>query len=182
MRMKRKDTQLLVENWRQFINEGIDLTAKGEKKRKGIKLRSEFASKVNRYNSSLNDKNPITDEKIKISFTIKKKGDYPPYIDNDLSNNQFTLNQDGQMSERGLFIKSEDKIYFSQFSVLDMFYLTSESKRDDTIAKYMRKINKEPEINKVIELSKMFENWKDSDKCKFMNFLEKEGFTEVKNN
>ena len=184
MKMNRKETQLLVENWRNLINErGIRLRSnkpKGEQeKSKAIKLRSDFAKLVRKYNSSLDDENLITGEKIKISFTEAIEGNYPKYI-NDLKDKQFTLNNEGQMNERGLFIKADDKIYFSQFSVLDMLYLTNKSKRDDVIIKYMKRKDLEPEISKVISFSQEFEDWKNSDKSKFMDYLKNNNFTKVK--
>ena len=134
MRMNRKDTQLLVENWRRLINE--DILNKGlNTKQDG---RNFFA-----------DQKEVLIKKLGDDSISVEKGNHSCYevknFDNrslkSLKPGQMAYNNDGQ--QRGLFFAmsnndNETKIYFIQQTKVDFHYQKNRETENSGIMRIRR--------------------------------------------
>lgn len=113
--MRRKETSLLVESWRSFINEGeVEI----------IEKQSPEA-----IFNSIKDEVGIEPGLLKNYSCYSAKPDYAPL--NDLEDLQYAYNNDGQ--DRGLYLKSGGKLCTIPFIKADTAYFKSgsDAKRSD---------------------------------------------------
>ncbi len=107
--MRRKETSLLVESWRSFINESED-------------EKIEKQSPEDIFNS-IKNKVGITPSLLSNYSCYSTKPDYEPL--NDLEDLQYAYNNDGQ--DRGLYLKSGGKLCTIPFIKADTVYFKSGS-------------------------------------------------------
>tara|TARA_B100000427_G_scaffold26969_1_gene19978 strand:+ start:1562 stop:2035 length:474 start_codon:yes stop_codon:yes gene_type:complete len=137
--MNRKDTSLLVESWRKFINESSqDEIGKLDPETIFDKIKEKVLKKVGNSPATLSMINDYRCFLATPSFE-------PLY---DLENGEYAYNNDGQ--DRGLYFKLNDELYTIPFSKVDTdLYLrsgTDVNKKDAPIVKFEEVLVKEMEF------------------------------------